>query len=77
MQKKVRTGDGCSKWLKARGFSAIPKVGYKVAGVWENWQREDGQKARVGYELYTRTGQSSMGAAAQWGYTVTLDEALV
>lgn len=67
---KVRTGDGCSKWLKARGFAPVPACGRKIAGVWHQWSHEDGSKALVGYELYSRTGQSSRGAGAQWGYTV-------
>lgn len=72
---KVRTGNGCSKWLQARGFSPVPACGRKVAGVWQEWTSQDGRKALVGYELYSRTGQSSMGSAAQWGYTVSIQEA--
>lgn len=71
----VRTGDGCSKWLKERGFAPVPACRRKVAGVWQVWQHQDGRKALVGYELYSRTGQASIGAAARWGYTVEVREA--
>lgn len=68
---KVRTGEGVSKFLSAKGFSPVVGCPKKIAGVIAEWQNEQGQKALVGYELYTRSGQSSVGSAARWGYTAT------
>ncbi len=68
---KIRTGNGVSKWLKEQGFS--PLAGRKIAGAAQNWVATDGRKALVGYELYSKTSQSSLGAAAVWGYTVTIE----
>lgn len=70
---KIRTGNGVSKWLKDRGFSPLP--GRKVAGATQQWIDANGRKATVGYELYSRTGQSSRGFGAVWGYTVTMEDA--
>lgn len=34
----------------------------------------DGRTARIGMGLLSKTGQSSMGSAAQWGYTVRISD---
>lgn len=71
----VRTGNGCSKWLRARGFVPNTSVKRKIAGAPLEWRDADGRRALVDYCLYSRTGQSSRGSAAVWGYTVTIFEA--
>lgn len=55
-----------SKTLTAEGF--IASSTRKVAGCPEAWTHTDGRKVRIGYCLFSRTGQSSRGAAADWGY---------
>jgi hypothetical protein len=73
MTTTIKTGGGCSKWLATRGFHPVVGCKAKVAGAVRDWAHADGRTATVGYCLYSRTGQSSMGARAVWGYTVTIE----
>ena len=61
-----------TKKLTEAGFVVAQDCHRKVAGVWEEWVHEDGRRAKIGYALFSRTHQSSIGSAADWGYTVTV-----
>ena len=65
----IKVASGYRKVLTDAGFEPVAGC-RKIAGAPVSWHNRDGQSATVGYNLLSRTGQRSAGAAATWGYVI-------
>lgn len=68
--KKFYTAQAAREYLVGLGFEPFRK-GLTCA----NLVSSAGRKARLGFCLFSRTAQHSLGTGAVWGYTVTMEEA--
>lgn len=69
----IKVASGYRKVLTDLGYAPVAGC-RKLVGAPTEWHHPNGQRARVGYNLLSRTGQRSMGAAATWGYVIAFEE---